>query len=177
MNEAFKIYELKEVASILKINIRVLRRYINEGKIRASKIGRKYVIKGEDLDAYLQSNSKGSITNNDAEVITEEQKALLEAMLVKATNEDKNTITINLEEVKKAIGKQATQEDLEASLEALADLRAIKKDNNAIYKANIIGSYAKIDNNGKNFYIVELSEVIVKQFKENMLINTKIVRK
>ena len=37
MNEPIKVYELKEVASILKINLRVLRRYIKEEKIKASK--------------------------------------------------------------------------------------------------------------------------------------------
>ena len=57
MNEPIRVYELKEVASILKINLRVLRRYIKEDKIKASKIGRKYVITAEDLEAFIKGNS------------------------------------------------------------------------------------------------------------------------
>ena len=54
MNDnTFKVYDLKEVCSILKISLQVLRRYIKKGEIKASKIGRKYVITEEALEEYL----------------------------------------------------------------------------------------------------------------------------
>lgn len=175
MNENIKLYDLKEVASILKINLRVLRRYIKENKIKASKIGRKYVITAEDLEAFIKGNSK-SITNNDAsvEAITSEDKALLEALLVK----EENNITIDLNEyIKITENKNKTEEDLEASLDELLSLQAITETELRgiliTSKNNIINSYKKVNGN----YEVELNKDLVKLFKENMLINTKIVRK
>lgn len=175
MNENIKLYDLKEVASILKINLRVLRRYIKENKIKASKIGRKYVITAEDLEAFIKGNSK-SITNNDAsvEAITSEDKALLEALLVK----EENNITIDLNEyIKITENKNKTEEDLEASLDELLSLQAITETELRgiliTSKNNIINSYKKVNGN----YEIELNKDLVKLFKENMLINTKIVRK
>ena len=129
MNEPIKVYELKEVASILKINLRVLRRYIKEDKIKASKIGRKYVITAEDLEAFIKGNSNTIATNNTStDAITSEEKALLEAMLTKADAEQ--TITIDLKEYTKLIGnKNITETDLEASLDELLSLQAITEQN------------------------------------------------
>lgn len=58
MNEAkkIKVYELKEVCKELNIGLQVLRTYIKEGKIKASKIGRKYVITEESINEFLQAN-------------------------------------------------------------------------------------------------------------------------
>ena len=177
MNEPIKVYELKEVASILKINLRVLRRYIKEEKIKASKIGRKYVITAEDLEAFIKGNSRTITTNNTStDAITSEEKALLEAMLTKADAE--NTITIDLKEYMKLIGsKNITETDLEASLDELLSLQAITEQNLRgvliTSKNNVINSYKKV--NGS--YEVELNKDLVRLFKENMLINTKIAKK
>ncbi len=51
-----KFYELQEVAEMLKINLRVLRQYVREGKIKASKIGRKYLITDEALKEFIKEN-------------------------------------------------------------------------------------------------------------------------
>lgn len=53
---SLKVYELKEVCELLKINLRVLRRYIKDGKIKASKIGRKYIITEAHLKEFLEKN-------------------------------------------------------------------------------------------------------------------------
>ena len=188
MNEPIKVYELKEVASILKINLRVLRRYIKEEKIRASKIGRKYVITAEDLEAYIKGNSNKPTSfyemklaerkaqNEPNEEIGTEQKALLEAMLTKADAEQ--TITIDLKEYTKLIGnKNITETDLEASLDELLSLQAITEQN---LRGVLITSKNSVINSYKNVngcYEVELNKDLVRLFKENMLINTKIVKK
>ena len=181
MNEPIKVYELKEVASILKINLRVLRRYIKEGKIKASKIGRKYVITVEDLEAFIKGNSNTIATNNTStDAITSEEKALLEAMLTKADAEQ--TITIDLREYTKLIGNKKTkageyEEKIEASLNELLSLQAITEQNLRgdliTAKINVINSYKKVN----GCYEVELNKDFVRLFKENMLINTKIAKK
>lgn len=53
---SLKVYELKEVCELLKINLRVLRRYIKDGEIKASKIGRKYIITETHLKEFLEKN-------------------------------------------------------------------------------------------------------------------------
>lgn len=177
MNEPIKVYELKEVASILKINLRVLRRYIKEDKIKASKIGRKYVITAEDLEAFIKGNSNTIATNNTStDAITSEEKALLEAMLTKADAEQ--TITIDLKEYTKLTGnKNITETDLEASLDELLSLQAITEQNLRgvliTSKNSVINSYKKVN----GCYEVELNKDLVRLFKENMLINTKIAKK
>ena len=174
MNDNIKVYELKEVASILKINLRVLRRYINENKIKASKIGRKYLIKAEDLEAYLQGNSNN--LNATEETPSNKERALLEAMLVKA-DIGKETIELTLDTLKKEAGLKTTEEELEASLDTLLSLQAIKSDNIRgiiiTSKMNLLNGYKKTPTG----YEVELNKDLVKQFKENMLLNIEIVRK
>ena len=56
-----KIYDLQEVCEILKMNIQTIRIYIKEGKLKASKVGRKYVITEEDFKAYLENQRVNDI--------------------------------------------------------------------------------------------------------------------
>lgn len=54
--KGLKVYELKEICDLLKINLQVLRRYIKNGEIKASKIGRKYIITEESLKDFIKQN-------------------------------------------------------------------------------------------------------------------------
>ena len=56
-----KIYDLQEVCEILKMNIQTIRIYIKEGKLKDSKVGRKYVITEEDFKAILESQRVNDI--------------------------------------------------------------------------------------------------------------------
>ena len=56
-----KIYDLQEVCEILKMNIQTIRIYIKEGKLKASKVGRKYVITEEDFKSFLESQRVNDI--------------------------------------------------------------------------------------------------------------------
>jgi excisionase family DNA binding protein len=47
------IYTVKETAGILKMSPRNVQRWIDEGKIRAFKLGREWRIHGEDLQALI----------------------------------------------------------------------------------------------------------------------------
>lgn len=62
-----KIYDLQEVCEILKMNIQTIRIYIKEGKLKASKVGRKYVITEEDFKAFLESQRVNDIKSDTNE--------------------------------------------------------------------------------------------------------------
>jgi len=48
-----KLYNVDEVAEILRIHKETVLRFCRESKIKASKIGREYRIKESDLKAYI----------------------------------------------------------------------------------------------------------------------------
>lgn len=66
-----KVYDLNEVCELLKMNIQTIRIYIKEGKLKASKIGRKYIITEDDLKEFIESQRVTSISE---ETDTEEKK-------------------------------------------------------------------------------------------------------
>lgn len=51
-----EILTIGEVASVLKVSTRSVIRYIEAGKLRASKIG-SWRVKRSDLDAFLETTS------------------------------------------------------------------------------------------------------------------------
>ena len=50
-----KVYDINEVCELLKMNIQTIRIYIREGKLKASKVGRKYIITEENLKEFLEA--------------------------------------------------------------------------------------------------------------------------
>lgn len=101
---------------------------------------------------------------------------ILKAMLTKADAEE--PIKIDLKDYLNTTGqKNATEKDLEATLDELLSLQAITEQNLRgvliTYKNSVINSYKKVN----GCYEVELNKDLVKLFKENMLINTKISKK
>ncbi len=50
-----KVYDLKELAELLKMNIRTLQKYVREGKLKASKVGTHYIITEESLKEFLEA--------------------------------------------------------------------------------------------------------------------------
>lgn len=50
----------KEAANLLRVDIRKVREYIKEGRLEASKVGRAYLIKDEDLAAFVESCKEGN---------------------------------------------------------------------------------------------------------------------
>lgn len=51
-----KIYDLKEVVKLLGLNIRTIRQYIKEGKLKASKVGTHYIVTEDAIKAFLKAN-------------------------------------------------------------------------------------------------------------------------
>lgn len=55
MNESKKYYSPDEVAELLGLHVRTVRRFIREGKVRASQVGRQYRIAEADLGALVET--------------------------------------------------------------------------------------------------------------------------
>jgi len=108
MNEKkIKVYELKEVCKELNIGLQVLRSYIKEGKIKASKIGRKYVITEESINDFINSNLVEP--KRDLEELTKELLGINEKnarLLEDIEAELKNTPKEKLEELKKKLDNE-----------------------------------------------------------------------
>ena len=51
-----KFYTLPEIADILRCSIPAIRRRIKEGKLKAVKNGRAYIVSQSALDSYLQTS-------------------------------------------------------------------------------------------------------------------------
>ena len=60
-----KVYDIKELSEMLKMNIRTLQRYVREGKLKVSKVGRKYIITEENLKEFLEATEVKEIKEND----------------------------------------------------------------------------------------------------------------
>ncbi|HLD27672.1 MAG TPA: helix-turn-helix domain-containing protein [Patescibacteria group bacterium] len=56
MNEIEKLFTIEEVAKILRVHTRTVTRYIEAGKLKASKIG-VWRIRQSDLNAFLDESS------------------------------------------------------------------------------------------------------------------------
>jgi len=54
-----KLYNLDELSKILKVNKVTLRGYIEQGRLKAVKIGRSYRVTEEDLREFLLKRGRG----------------------------------------------------------------------------------------------------------------------
>lgn len=48
------MYTVKEVAGLINVTPRTVRQYINDNKLKAKKIGGKWVVFKEDLEKYIR---------------------------------------------------------------------------------------------------------------------------
>ena len=49
-----KIYNLDEVCELLKMNKQTIRKYIRNGKLKASKVGTHYMVQDEAIKEFLK---------------------------------------------------------------------------------------------------------------------------
>lgn len=59
-----KNYTVDEIAEVLEVSIKTIRRYIYSGKIGASKIGGQWRINQSQLDDYIKSTSSEHVCSN-----------------------------------------------------------------------------------------------------------------
>ena len=55
-----KIYNLDEVCELLKMNKQTIRRYIRNGKLKASKVGTHYMVQDEAIKEFLKDTQRGN---------------------------------------------------------------------------------------------------------------------
>lgn len=60
-----KVYDIEELSQMLKMNKRTLQRYVREGKLKVSKVGRKYIITEENLKEFLEANEVKEIEEEE----------------------------------------------------------------------------------------------------------------
>lgn len=51
-----KVYDLNEVVKLLGLNKQTIRKYIREGKLKASKVGTHYIVQEEAIKEFLEAN-------------------------------------------------------------------------------------------------------------------------
>lgn len=61
-----KIYNLKEVVSLLGLNIQTIRQFIKEGRLKASKVGTHYMVTDEAIKEFLKANEVKPKENKEA---------------------------------------------------------------------------------------------------------------
>ena len=66
-----KYYTVEQISQLLKIHPKTLQRYIREGKLRASKVGKSWRISGHDLSIFMESEK--SVQPQEAERSEEER--------------------------------------------------------------------------------------------------------
>lgn len=61
-----KIYNLDEVCDLLKMNKQTIRKYIRNGKLKASKVGTHYMVTDEAIKEFLKANEIQPKTDDEA---------------------------------------------------------------------------------------------------------------
>lgn len=69
-----EIYTSDQVAQILKIHPQTVLKFIREGKLKASKVGRGYRVKADAIEEFLEETSRYPIKNNGKEKKEESKK-------------------------------------------------------------------------------------------------------
>lgn len=52
-----KTYSVKELTTILKVSEHTIRKYINQGRLKASKVGSAHIVNQNDLLKFLKANT------------------------------------------------------------------------------------------------------------------------
>lgn len=56
--DGIKYYDVQEITQKLNNDTQTVRRWIRTNKLKASKVGRKYYVKSEELERFMQDGSK-----------------------------------------------------------------------------------------------------------------------
>ena len=62
-----KFYTIDQIADILGMHHKTIRKFITEGKLRANKVGKQWRISGHDLSLFMEDNNVNIKSNNKLE--------------------------------------------------------------------------------------------------------------
>lgn len=52
-----RIYTLEEISKLLKVTVRTLYRYIDDGKLKANKIGGRWIVAEQELKDFIEGKT------------------------------------------------------------------------------------------------------------------------
>lgn len=73
MNDTF--YSVEQISQMLNIHTKTIQRYIREGRLRASKIGKSWRVTGHDLSVFTEGTNLASAQKQRTDVSQERVKA------------------------------------------------------------------------------------------------------
>jgi excisionase family DNA binding protein len=73
MSETY--FSVEQIAQMLHIHKKTIQRYIREGKIRATKIGKSWRVSGHDLTRFTEGHSKDTEESSSDHPVKERTKA------------------------------------------------------------------------------------------------------
>lgn len=62
-----KFYTVDQIAEILGMHHKTIRKFITEGKLRANKVGKQWRISGHDLSIFMENNNVNISNKNEVE--------------------------------------------------------------------------------------------------------------
>ena len=62
-----KFYTVDQIAEILGMHHKTIRKFITEGKLKANKVGKQWRISGHDLSLFMENNNVNIRNKNEAE--------------------------------------------------------------------------------------------------------------
>lgn len=94
-----RFYTIDQIAEILGIHHKTVRKFIKEGKLKANKLGKQWRISQIDLDIFTKD--KNSIIESEVPICNEELEFSNKDSKVEINNEIRVSSVIDLEEIDK----------------------------------------------------------------------------
>lgn len=92
MAETMRVYTIEELETLLNVTRRTLYTYIKEGKLKAVKMGKYWRVRGDQLDAFLSSDTgkryMSAETLNPGEWTEQDREFLDKAMALSSEDRD-----------------------------------------------------------------------------------------
>lgn len=85
MNE--KYYTAEEISKLLNIHVKTVQRYIREGKIRATKIGKSWRVTGHDLSIFTEEQATTQLTTENSKEMTTGKASSVIDLVVRSKEE------------------------------------------------------------------------------------------
>ena len=88
-----EFYTAEQISELLGIHLKTVQRYIREGKIRASKIGKSWRVSGHDLSAFTESADNSA--KRRKEIAPEDRIKISSVIDIELNSRDEATALIN----------------------------------------------------------------------------------
>jgi excisionase family DNA binding protein len=88
------LYTVDQVAELIGMHPKTIRRFIREGKLKANKVGKQYRINGHDLSLFTEGDVQREMTVDHEE--TQRGTSISMVVDVKSVSEDNSTRIANM---------------------------------------------------------------------------------